>query len=54
MKTMALTEETAPRSMHSKVLSVVQRSRPQSSAFKMRSPGDAWRHSVCLVSWLGN
>jgi hypothetical protein len=38
MNTMALTEETAPRRMHSNALSVVSRSRPQSSAFKMREP----------------
>jgi hypothetical protein len=38
MKTMALTEETVPHVVHSKVRSVVARSLPQSSAFTIRQP----------------
>ena len=38
MKTIALTEETTPRRTHSRVRSVVSRSRPQSSALMTRSP----------------
>jgi hypothetical protein len=38
MKTIALTEETAPRTVHSRILFVVSGSRPQSSAFTMRRP----------------
>ena len=38
MKTMALTEETLPRTMHSRVRSVVSRSHPQSSALTMSRP----------------
>src|SRR5438876_778248 len=44
MKTIALTEETAPRRMHSRVRSVVSRSRPQSSALMTRRPD--WRASL--------
>jgi hypothetical protein len=43
MKTMALIEDTDPRRPHSLIRSVVLRSRPQSSAFKMRHPvGEGW------------
>src|SRR5438309_4498028 len=38
MKTIALTEETLPRAMHSSVRSVVTRSRPQSSALMTSMP----------------
>ncbi len=38
MKTIALTEETVPRLVHSNVPSVVAASRPQSSAFTIRRP----------------
>ena len=38
MKTMALTEDTVPSVVQSKVASVVARSLPQSSAFTIRHP----------------
>jgi hypothetical protein len=38
MNTIALTEETAPRTLHSRVLFVVKGSQPQSSAFTIRRP----------------
>src|SRR5438093_10470495 len=41
MKTMELTEETAPRRAQSRILFVVRGSRPQSSAFMMRRPVQA-------------
>jgi hypothetical protein len=40
MKTIALTEEMLPRELHSKMRWVVSWSRPQSSAFMIRTP--AW------------
>src|ERR1700722_11601910 len=54
MKTIALTEETAPNWTHSKVLAVVSRSRPQSSAFRIRSPAGNWGRSIFLFAWLCN
>ena len=44
MKTMALTEEMLPREVHSKIRCVVSWSRPQSSAFMIRTP--AWGDAV--------
>jgi hypothetical protein len=38
MKTIALTDETAPARTQSNILAVVSRSRPQSSAFTIRDP----------------
>ena len=51
MNTMALTEETARRTLHSRMLFVVKVSRPQSSAFTIRKPaGDV--SPVLSADWL--
>src|SRR5258708_35643750 len=53
MKTMALAEETVRQLVHSKMRSVVCRSRPQSSAFTMRMPGPQSADAVCAQRFSG-